>query len=203
MTARASWLRQARGELAAEAILDAAGEVWRRHGVAAMGMGDIAAAAGCSRATIYRYFEDRHALQLAFVHRESRRIWAEIGAELSGMEDPEQRVVHGVLAAVDRVRRTPTLQAWFAPGDASMSSQLANHSPVIEGLVAAFLAGSRQPDDEHHRRARWLVRVILSFLAVPGADREDEQLLLARFVAPVVTGAPGRKRVPRASTAHG
>jgi len=39
-------------------ILDAAGELFAARGVSAVEMTDIARAAGCSRATLYRYFED-------------------------------------------------------------------------------------------------------------------------------------------------
>ena len=38
------------------------------------------------------------------------------------------------------------------------------------------------PDD-----ARWLVRVILSLLTVPGRDEADERAMVERYVAPRVT----------------
>ena len=37
-------------------------------------MNEIARAAGCSRATLYRYFENREALRTAYVHRETHRL---------------------------------------------------------------------------------------------------------------------------------
>ncbi|HPY25671.1 MAG TPA: helix-turn-helix domain-containing protein, partial [Mycobacterium sp.] len=40
-------------------ILHAAGELFAERGVDAVEMQDIARAAGCSRATLYRYFENR------------------------------------------------------------------------------------------------------------------------------------------------
>ena len=46
------WLRAERATLAAEQILDAAGVLFAEHGVAAVGMADVAGAAGCSRATL-------------------------------------------------------------------------------------------------------------------------------------------------------
>ena len=59
-------------------ILDAAGELFARHGIAAVGMNEIATAAGCSRATLYRYFDCREALHTAYVHREARAVSAQI-----------------------------------------------------------------------------------------------------------------------------
>ncbi|MCB1004812.1 MAG: helix-turn-helix transcriptional regulator, partial [Acidimicrobiales bacterium] len=71
------WLRAERASLAAEQLLDAAGELFARDGVAAVSMADVADAAGCSRATLYRYFDGKDALRTAYVHREARRIGAE------------------------------------------------------------------------------------------------------------------------------
>src|SRR4051812_44758041 len=59
---------------ATDRILDAAGKCFAERGVARTSIGDIARAAGCSRPTVYRYFDDRDALRTAFVHREARRL---------------------------------------------------------------------------------------------------------------------------------
>ncbi|WP_278258036.1 hypothetical protein [Nocardioides convexus] len=37
--------------------------------------------------------------------------------------------------------------------------------------------------------ARWLVRVIVSLLTVPGADEAEERRLVERFVLPVVVAS--------------
>ena len=36
--------------------------------------------------------------------------------------------------------------------------------------------------------ARWLLRVVVSLLMVPGADEAEERALVERFVAPLVSG---------------
>ena len=174
------WLEEDRRDLAAERILDAAAELFRTDGVTATGMADVAAAAGCSRATLYRYFENRQVLRTAFVHREARRIGALVTVEVAGIEDPEEQVTEAALAAVRLVRADPTLAAWFGRDDAGLASELAHSSEVIAAIGAAFLG-----DDQ---AARWLVRVIVSLLAVPGRDGDDERALLRRFVAPVLAG---------------
>jgi AcrR family transcriptional regulator len=167
-----------------ERILDAAGELFERHGVNGVGMAEVAAAAGCSRATLYRYVENRHALHVAFVHREARRIGASITAT---------DVVDAVMAAIHEVRATPVLAAWFRAGDAGIAAELAGASAVIESLGAAFLGDPDDPDVV--ARACWLVRVIVSLLAVPGESEADERAMLERFVAPVVRrGRSGARR---------
>lgn len=182
------WLQQERGELATERILDAAGRVFVDNGVAATGMGDVARAAGCSRATLYRYFENRDELRTAYVHRAARRIGAQVRDGLPAGGAPGARLVEAVLDALDRVRRDPTLAVWFGPADSGLASALAR-SAVIEAMVAAFLGDLDAGDPDAGDRARWLVRVVVSLLTHPGADRDDERRLLTRFVAPVVVGA--------------
>jgi AcrR family transcriptional regulator len=155
----------------AERILDAAAELFARHGVKAVGMGQIAGGAGCSRATLYRYFEDRHALHLAFVRREARRIGALVAAESDDLAD-------AVLAAVRHVRAAPELLAWFGSADAATTAELAQSDEVIEGL------GLRAVGDTD--AARWLVRVIVSLLIVPGRDDAEERTIVERYVVPGV-----------------
>jgi len=68
-TAEVGWLDEPRHELARAQLLDAAAELFADRGVAAVGMADVARAAGCSRATLYRYYANRDELRAAFVGR--------------------------------------------------------------------------------------------------------------------------------------
>lgn len=171
---------------AVERILDAAGELFATDGVDAVSMAQIAAGAGCSRATLYRYFPDRPALQLAFVQREAVRVGALVAADLAGDLAGARRgadlLTEGVLAALRHVRANPALLAWFGDRDAAHTADLAQGSEVVEALGLAMAA---DPD-----AARWLVRVIVSLLTVPGGDEAEERRLVERFVAPVVAARP-------------
>lgn len=166
---------------AVERILDAAGELFAEHGVPGVAMADIAAAAGCSRATLYRYFPDRTALDHAYVQREASRVGRLVAADLADVVG-EDVVVAAVLAALRYVRRSPALAAWFADPAAGRTADLAAASEVVAALG---LAVTPDPD-----AARWLVRVIVSLLTSPGRDDADERALVARFVAPVVLAVP-------------
>jgi AcrR family transcriptional regulator len=187
-------LRRERGELASERILDAAGRLFVEQGVATTGMGDVARAAGCSRATLYRYFENRHELRTAYVDRAARRIGAEVQAGRPPGAGPAERLVGAVLDVLDRVRRDPALAVWFGPADSGLASTMAR-STVIETMVTAFLGDLGDLGDpgdlrdgaaDAADRARWLVRVVVSLLAHSGADADDERRLLTRYVVPVV-----------------
>jgi AcrR family transcriptional regulator len=178
------WLADERTRVAAERILDAAAGLFVEQGVNGVGMGEIARAAGCSRATLYRYFADRRELHVAFVHREARRIGRLVAVEADAVDDPAERLTVAVLAAVRLVRDRPTLLAWFGTADAALTADLAQSSEVIEALGLGVVS-----DDG---AARWLVRVIVSLLIVPGRDGADERRMVERYVAPALLGNPAR-----------
>lgn len=176
-----NWLEAERSELAAERILDAAGALFVERGVDRPGMDEVARAAGCSRATLYRYFENRQALIHAFAHREARSITKQVAqataratAEVS---DPRRRVVEAVLACLAAVRERPHLTAWYA-GDSTLLREVFRDSPLIRGTAESYLASGEEDPD----LADWVLRIILSFLTEPGEDAEAERRLLERFL---------------------
>jgi AcrR family transcriptional regulator len=185
-----NWLSERRTEVAADRILDAAGELFTRHDPSSVGMNEIAKAAGCSRATLYRYFDNREALRNAYVHRETHRLSEAIEDRIHGIEDPRERLVAGIVTTLRLVRESPPLSAWFATTAPPIGAELAEQSDVIAALAAAFVnsLGADHPANVAGR-GRWLVRVITSLLIFPGHDEADEKAMLAEFVAPVVVPA--------------
>jgi AcrR family transcriptional regulator len=186
------WLDRDYGAEAAQRLLDAAGELFAERGVAAVGMADVAHAAGCSRATLYRYFASRAELHTAFVHREARRVGAAVQAEIDGISDPHEQMLTGVQSAVRRVRLDPTLSIWFRDDAGGIAMSLAQSSPVIETIISTSLGNATDPRIQRH--ARWLVRMILSLLAMPGTDADDEHALLDRFVSAVLADDADTRR---------
>ena len=92
----ADWLADRRTEVAADRILDAADELFAQQEAATVGMNEIAKAAGCSRATLYRYFENRDALYTAYVHREAHRVFRAAGrADQPASPIPGERLDRG------------------------------------------------------------------------------------------------------------
>ena len=189
-TAEVGWLDEPRHELARAQLLDAAAELFADRGVAAVGMADVARAAGCSRATLYRYYANRDELRTAFVDREAQRIGAEIARAVAAVADPGEQLVGAVLAALDAVRRDDTLMAWFTADNAGTAVGVAHASGVIERLAASFLGSSADVDDDTRLRSEWLVRSIVSLLVTPAGSPADERALVERFVAPVVVPSP-------------
>jgi len=187
----ADWLAERRTEVAADRILDAADDLFTRHEAAAVGMNEIARAAGCSRATIYRYFETRDALYTAYVHREAHRVFGELGGQLGTVTDPGEQIIEGVLASLRWVRESPALSSWFAPAQRPIGGEMAERSEVIKARTEAYLRALGIEDVE--RRARWLVRVMVSLLMFPGHDESDERATLEEFVLPVIMPTQARR----------
>lgn len=174
-----SWLADAKTELAAERILDAAGVLFVERGVDEPGMDEVARAAGCSRATLYRYFENRNALIYAFAHREARLITKQVAQATADVADPHRRLVAAVLACLAAVRERPHLQAWYA-GDSTLLREVLHESPVIRGAAQSYLAPDAEASDPD--LVDWVLRIILSFLTDPGDDEDAERRLLERFL---------------------
>jgi AcrR family transcriptional regulator len=61
--------RQERSRRSYQALIDAATELFGRHGYDAVGTPEIAHAAGVSVGTFYRYFDDKHVVYLEIVRR--------------------------------------------------------------------------------------------------------------------------------------
>ena len=181
------WLAARRTEVAADRILDAAGELFAQQEAATVGMHEIASAAGCSRATLYRYFENREALYTAYVHRESYRLYREMTEQITSLVDPRERLIEGMLASLRNVRESPALASWFSTAQRPIGAEMAEESEVIKALTEAFVI-SLGPDDPElvAHRARWLVRVMTSLMLFPGHDADDERAMLEEFVVPIV-----------------
>jgi AcrR family transcriptional regulator len=181
------WLAANRSDAAAEKILDAAEELFTRDDPATVGMNDIAKASGCSRATLYRYFDNRDALYTAYVHREANRVFRELGALDTDAKTPGERLVDGILASLHKVRESPALSSWFAPDKRPIGGDMAERSEVIQARTEAYLGalGIEDPADAQ-RRARWLVRVMVSLLVFPGRTEADERAMLEEFVLPTL-----------------
>jgi len=185
-----SWLATERSELGAERILDAAAQLFAEQGIGRPGMEDIARAAGCSRATVYRYFENKPALLRAFVHREARDITAQIARHLEHNTNGRDLVVEAVVAALAAVRARPYLEPWYADGATDLLEVL-RESPVIAALASTFMSPrDGEPDAD---LGRWLLRVVMSFLREPEESPDDERRLIERFLVPVVVAGAGSR----------
>jgi AcrR family transcriptional regulator len=193
--ARGTWLREDQAEAAAQKILAGAGRAFVDLGVSGAGMGEIARYAGCSRGTLYRYFKNRHELHLAFVNDRAMRLVAELQAELTEISDPAKQLCEYIVRSVRKVRRNPAMAAWFEPDESGITARMSRGSEVIEALADAFVSnqkGAARDATSSALRARWMVRVIISLLTMPGESEEEERVMIERFVVPTVLSNSNR-----------
>jgi AcrR family transcriptional regulator len=184
-----AWLRHEQPDLAAEKILDAAEQAFVELGVSGAGMAQIARFAGCSRGTLYNYFENRHELHLAYVQRAARAIVERVQARVERIEDPRERVVEWILRSVQEVRSNPGTAAWFELGASGLAARMSRSTEIVETVTRSFVSppiGSPGGARDRSLKTRWLVRIIISLLADPGRSAAEERILVERFVAPAL-----------------
>lgn len=182
-----AWLREEQTDLAVGRILAAAGEAFARLGVGRVTMSDVAAHAGCSRGTIYRYFKTRDELHVAYVTHRAREVSAEVAGIVAPITDPVERLTATVLESVRAVRARPDLSVWFDAGQAGHTARLSGRPELYEALadgIATSLGDADRPAAGRREPLRWIVRVIVSLLAMPGASDEEERTIVSRFVVP-------------------
>src|SRR5246127_658014 len=108
------WLSERRTEVAADRILDAAEELFTGQDPGSVGMNEIAKAAGCSRATLYRYFENREALRTAYVNRETYRLFDATKERITATPARRERLSAGIPPPLRLSGKRPGWRSCFA-----------------------------------------------------------------------------------------
>jgi AcrR family transcriptional regulator len=168
------------GRGARERILDAAYELFSRHGIQAVGIDAVISRSGVARQTLYRHFASKQDLVLAFLERREQewtRRWLE--AEVRGRaDDPGSRL----LAIFD------VFDEWFVRADfegCSFINVMLEHSDPSDPLHRAsvsYLAAIRRFIEGLAREAgiadaqdfarQWHILMKGSIVAAGEGDRE-------------------------------
>jgi AcrR family transcriptional regulator len=128
------------GPDARERILEAAYELFSRHGVRAVGIDAIIRRSGVARMTLYRHFASKEALVLAFLERREQR-WTQdwLQAEVQRRsDDPAQRL----LAVFD------VFDEWFRREDFEGCS-----------FINVLLEIAEPQSKLHHASAQYLAKI--------------------------------------------
>jgi len=179
-----------RTRIAADRLLDAAAVAFEANGVRSTTMLDVAAAAECSRGTVYRYFANRDDLLRAFVEREMARIGAEAGRRAMLETAPIDRVVELVAGSVELVADSPAITPFLEQDALGITTQLGGSTEIVSAVADALPALLGMDPDDPRGLAEWLVRVIMSFLTVGAGSRDGSEIraYLRRYVGPVLPG---------------
>ena len=190
---------------ARERLLDSAEACIERFGLSKTTVEDIARDAKVSRATIYRYFDNRDELILAVVLRSlGRSGQGDMSDFFVDADTPERfgsSLVEAMTALLDRLRHDPKLEILLNRDTGGVSATISGASEALFELVlddwrplmtAAQGAGLIRPDLEVDELSEWLLRALLSLLTVEGPrlhTPEDERRLLATYLVPALSPA--------------
>jgi AcrR family transcriptional regulator len=184
---------------ARERLLDAAVRCVAREGMVGANVAAVAAEAGVSRPTVYRYFVDRQALvEATFLHA-ARDLSERLGARLRRLAAPAEMAVEAVCFVLREIPREPVLGAMW-------SEAVIDASAVAIITRRPALDWSRNAVKDLVRAAGWsaaaaaeavevMLRMLLSLLAAPEPRRSDAALrafLMRRLVPALGLATPAR-----------
>jgi AcrR family transcriptional regulator len=187
-----------------ERVLDATESCLQRFGLAKTTVEDVAQASGLSRATVYRQFGSRDALLLAVAARDADRVAAAAEIYLRRFEDVGSWIVEGMLFCLREIPKRPVLSQFLAPQELGAASRMLLTSDRMLAIGSEILRPMFEParregqlheDLELDSLMEWVLRILMSYLAVPGPpsrSEDDLRRLLRGMLLPAVLVAGGR-----------
>ena len=175
-------------------LADAALACIAAQGLAKTTLDDVARAAGCSRATVYRVFPGgKDGLMAAVVETEVARFFSALAVAMGAAGDLEDVLVAGMTEASALITSHPGL-SWMVENEPAVVlshlafSRMDDVLEVSSTFTAPFL-GRWLNHDEAKRVAQWATRIVISYLLCPadGVDLTDEarvRWLVRTFVLP-------------------
>jgi AcrR family transcriptional regulator len=175
-------------------VVDGALTCIARQGVAKTTLDDVARAAGCSRATVYRAFPGgKDAVLRAVVDTEVSRFFSALAVRMGAATDLEDVLVAGMTEAATRVTGHAALGFLLQYEPELVLSQLAfARMDEVLAVTCAFTTpflGRWLDQAESKRVAEWAARIVVSYLVCPadGVDLTDAgqvRRLVRMFVLP-------------------
>ncbi|MBW2288039.1 MAG: TetR/AcrR family transcriptional regulator [Deltaproteobacteria bacterium] len=181
-----------------ERMLDAAESCLERFGLAKTTIEDVAQAAELSRATVYRQFGNRDGLLLGVAVRDAERTASEAELYLRRFDDVGSWIVEGMLFCLREIPKRPVLSQFLAPQEIGAASRLILTSERMFAIGAEILRpmfeparreGLLQQDLDLDSLMEWVLRILMSYLAVPGPPsrtEEDLRRILRSLLLPAV-----------------
>jgi len=182
-------------------VIDGALACIAHQGVAKTTLDDVARAAACSRATVYRAFPGgKDAVLGAVVDTEVSRFFSALAVRMGAATDLEDVLVEGMTEAATRFAEHRALGFLLESEPELVLSQLAfARMDSVLAVTCAFTApflGRWLDQAESKRVAEWAARIVVSYLMCPadGVDLTDAgqvRRLVRLFVLPGIRALGG------------
>ncbi|HEY3240829.1 MAG TPA: TetR/AcrR family transcriptional regulator, partial [Acidimicrobiia bacterium] len=154
-------------------IADAALRLVGRYGLAKLTLDDVAREAGCSRATLYRYYPGKQALLAAVVATETARLRAGLDQALVDVTTLEEALTAAAGFGAREFAGHAALQFLLAHEPGSVLPHLcfagADRLLAVMSEAVAPHLGRFLPTLQARRVGEWLARIILSYGCTPPA----------------------------------
>ncbi len=173
-----------------ERLLDAAEGCLAQFGPQKTSMEDVARAAGMSRATVYRYFENRDALLLGVASRQASSLATEAISYLSQFNTISDWLVEGLLFTLRELPKRSVFASLVTSLDSRASGSLFLGSTGLIEIGANVLRpmfanakeqGLLRDDIDIDMLIEWLLRVLWTYLNAPSQVAPDEESMRKLF----------------------
>ena len=167
-----------------ERLLDAAEGCLEQFGPEKTSMEDVARAAGMSRATVYRYFENRDALLLGVASRQASSLAAEAINYLAQFNTISDWLVEGLLFTLREIPERPVFASLVTSLDSRASGNLFLGSTGLVQIgvnVLRPMFGNAQAQGllrdgvDPEMLVEWLLRMLWTYLNAPSQVATDEE----------------------------
>jgi AcrR family transcriptional regulator len=169
-------------------LLTVAQECIERHGFSKVTLSDVAAAAGVTRPTVYRYFGSADELLNAAAVTASGGYLERVRSRAMRLDDPVERIVEALTISISELPDDPYVKELFQIRDA-VSVHAASQNAFVSSELRLYFGGRWQGDDrELDELAEILLRLLKSFLDDPGPERDVAELrqYLSRWLVPML-----------------
>ncbi|WP_107657124.1 TetR/AcrR family transcriptional regulator [Nocardia suismassiliense] len=184
---------QERAKATREHILDTAAQLFGERGIANTSTNKIAAAAGVSIGTVYRYFADRSVMVEELLRRLLENIEQRFSQRVFGLgEKPSVEVISGILEVIaDELVENAQLVRALVAGVQFYSSGIPEFEPRLRLLVKVMVIQMLGPGDDHEYDVMTFVIINTGFAAVlratalevDSAARAEALQMTARMIA--------------------
>ena len=176
-------------------ILDTAAQLYLSADADKITMEDIAQHAELGRATVYRHFKNRDELLISLMEREAKMIAVAIQECNTGIENPAEYIIEGMVQAVDKVSTNPLFNYIFRSGTINMSRLLFMSDKLTSISLDIMLsvvehAKLEDLDIDFETLMEWILRMLASLITVPSPNiktPDDMRNLLNKTMLPVLT----------------